>query len=328
MNARSAPETVRQAHLTDQPTNFGGHLRSARPSPSRLPAPEGTKTSAMPAEKRLRPNNCHRIENARRDPVEQHQDEAIQHLEGRALGVPRRSTFNCWRRAITSASSEILDRKRSRSVHLSSFKKSNTRRSSPDSDPYAKRIEFAVGTGSARHSWPDQGLCQEKQVALVDPLGYWAIVDVEQIKSERLFEAISRQIGEQIHSGRLKPGEKLPNERELAARFAVSRHALREALRSLESIGQLEFRKGATGGAFVASGNPQPLAKIMQGMVDAGGVRIEHLTEARLAIETAVIALACHIADEADFRALSSERRRGGARNPRRQFKSKKPAQH
>jgi hypothetical protein len=47
--------------------------------------PEGTKTSAMPAEKRLRPNNCHRIENARRDPAEQHQDEAIQHLEGSAL---------------------------------------------------------------------------------------------------------------------------------------------------------------------------------------------------------------------------------------------------
>src|SRR3954447_7141830 len=67
-------------------------------------------------------------------------------LRAERFGVPRRSTFNCWRRAITSASSEILDRKRSRSVHLSSFKKSNTRRSSPDSDPYAKRMEFAVGT--------------------------------------------------------------------------------------------------------------------------------------------------------------------------------------
>jgi GntR family transcriptional regulator, transcriptional repressor for pyruvate dehydrogenase complex len=129
-------------------------------------------------------------------------------------------------------------------------------------------------------------------------------MDVEQIKSERLFEAISRQIGEQIHSGRLKAGEKLPNERELASRFAVSRHALREALRSLESIGQLEFRKGATGGAFVVSGNPEPLAKIMQGMVNAGGVRIEHLTEARLAIETSIIVLACQTANEADLQAL------------------------
>ncbi len=126
------------------------------------------------------------------------------------------------------------------------------------------------------------------------------------VKTTRLFEEISRQIGGQIYSGQLKPGEKLPNERDLASTFAVSRHAVREALRSLESIGQLELRKGATGGAFVASGNPQPFTKIMRGMFDVGGIKLEQLTEARVAIESAVISVACEKADESDFKALES----------------------
>jgi GntR family transcriptional regulator, transcriptional repressor for pyruvate dehydrogenase complex len=128
----------------------------------------------------------------------------------------------------------------------------------------------------------------------------------EAVKTTRLFEEISRQIGEQIHSGKLKAGEKLPNERELAVNFAVSRHAVREALRSLESIGQLEFKKGATGGAFVAKGNPQPFTKIMRGMVEVGGITLEQLTEARLAVESSVIAVACARAVEADLKALDT----------------------
>ncbi|MDB5603598.1 MAG: transcriptional regulator GntR family [Bradyrhizobium sp.] len=131
-------------------------------------------------------------------------------------------------------------------------------------------------------------------------------MNFEAVKTTRLFEEISRQIGEQIHSGKLKAGEKLPNERELAANFAVSRHAVREALRSLESIGQLEFKKGATGGAFVAKGNSQPFTKIMRGMVEVGGITLEQLTEARLAIESSVIAVACERAVEADLKALDT----------------------
>src|SRR5882757_7923299 len=107
------------------------------------------------------------------------------------------------------------------------------------------------------------------------------------VKTTRLFEEISRQIGEQIQSGVLAAGEKLPNERELASTFAVSRHVVREALRSLESIGQLELKKGAAGGAFIAKGNPQPFTRIMRGMVEVGGITLAELTEARLAVESA-----------------------------------------
>lgn len=125
-------------------------------------------------------------------------------------------------------------------------------------------------------------------------------------KSKRLFEEVSRQIGDQIYSGRLTPGAKLPNERDLASNFAVSRHVVREALRSLESIGQIELRKGAAGGAFVAQGASQPLARIMQGMVAIGGADLGQLTQARLAIESAVIRTAHGEADEAGLAALDA----------------------
>jgi DNA-binding FadR family transcriptional regulator len=126
------------------------------------------------------------------------------------------------------------------------------------------------------------------------------------VKTTRLFEEISRQIGEQIQSGVLVAGEKLPNERELASKFAVSRHVVREALRSLESIGQLELKKGATGGAFIAKGNPQPFTRIMRGMFEVGGITLAQLTEARLAVESAVIKVACEIAAETDLGALDA----------------------
>ena len=73
-------------------------------------------------------------------------------LRARRLGVRRRSTFNWCRSAITSPSSELFDLKRSRRIHLSRLKISSTRRSSPDSGAQAKRMKFAVGTGSSSES--------------------------------------------------------------------------------------------------------------------------------------------------------------------------------
>jgi GntR family transcriptional regulator, transcriptional repressor for pyruvate dehydrogenase complex len=141
---------------------------------------------------------------------------------------------------------------------------------------------------------------------LVQSLVYSIKMSFSAAKTTRLFEEISRQIGEQIQSGVLSAGEKLPNERDLASTFAVSRHVVREALRSLESIGQLELKKGAAGGAFIAKSNAQPLTKIMRGMFAVGGVTLAQLTEARLAVESAVIKVACEFASEADLGALEA----------------------
>ena len=59
------------------------------------------------------------------------------------------------------------------------------------------------------------------------------------IHVRRTFEEICERIREQLALGVLKPGDKLPRERDLAEQLGVSRNVLREALRSLEMAGLL-----------------------------------------------------------------------------------------
>ncbi|MDR1777339.1 MAG: FadR family transcriptional regulator [Desulfovibrio sp.] len=61
-----------------------------------------------------------------------------------------------------------------------------------------------------------------------------------------------RQIKNAIMQGKLKPGQALPQEKELVTEFGVSKHTLREALRSLEALGLIEIKRGAGGGPVVS----------------------------------------------------------------------------
>jgi GntR family transcriptional repressor for pyruvate dehydrogenase complex len=70
------------------------------------------------------------------------------------------------------------------------------------------------------------------------------------VKKMKIYEEIVAKVKDMIEEGRLKSGEKLPGERELAEVFHVSRSSVREALRSLESHGYLESRQGD--GTYIA----------------------------------------------------------------------------
>jgi GntR family transcriptional repressor for pyruvate dehydrogenase complex len=70
-------------------------------------------------------------------------------------------------------------------------------------------------------------------------------------KFNRISENIVQQIRQAILEGRLKPGDRLPAEKDLAEDFGVSKASLREAFRALEALGLLEVRQGVSGGAFV-----------------------------------------------------------------------------
>ncbi len=62
-------------------------------------------------------------------------------------------------------------------------------------------------------------------------------------------------IRDMVERGQLKPGERLPPERELAAQLSVSRTALREALHTLAALGLIEVRHGR--GVFVVGDSVQ-----------------------------------------------------------------------
>jgi len=74
---------------------------------------------------------------------------------------------------------------------------------------------------------------------------------LEPLKKTRLYEDIINQLLSLIQEGKLKAGDRLPPERQLAEELQVSRTALREALRAMESQGYLESKPG--GGTYIRS---------------------------------------------------------------------------
>ncbi len=68
-------------------------------------------------------------------------------------------------------------------------------------------------------------------------------------RAEPLHLKVASLIQREIDRGRLKPGDQLPTEHELAAQFSVSRNVVREAIACLRSDGVLDSRQGV--GAFV-----------------------------------------------------------------------------
>jgi GntR family transcriptional repressor for pyruvate dehydrogenase complex len=81
--------------------------------------------------------------------------------------------------------------------------------------------------------------------------------DFETVRRNKVYEDVARQI-ERLILKKLRPGDKLPSERELAEMLAVSRSSIRDAIRSLELMGMVEPRQGA--GTIVREISPDSLA--------------------------------------------------------------------
>jgi len=77
------------------------------------------------------------------------------------------------------------------------------------------------------------------------------VLPFQKVTSEKLSHAVTRQIEQLILRGILRPGERLPSERELSERFAVSRPSLREAISQLQERGLLTSKAGA--GIYIAN---------------------------------------------------------------------------
>jgi len=117
----------------------------------------------------------------------------------------------------------------------------------------------------------------------------------------RAADEIARQIRELVASGQIKPGDRLPSERDLAQRLHVSRNTLREALRALEHAGMIEMRKGAAGGAFVLPGDSGAIVTGLKDLYHLGAITPQQLTDARIWLSDVVVRVACQRATEEDF---------------------------
>jgi GntR family transcriptional repressor for pyruvate dehydrogenase complex len=121
-------------------------------------------------------------------------------------------------------------------------------------------------------------------------------------------EAILK-IKSMLLSGELKPGDRLPPEKELGEALGLSRSSLREAVKALEVIRVLDVRRGD--GTYVTSLTPGLLLDVMSFVVDLHqDDSVLELFEVRRILEPAAGALATpHVTadDVADLRALLAQ---------------------
>jgi DNA-binding FadR family transcriptional regulator len=110
------------------------------------------------------------------------------------------------------------------------------------------------------------------------------------IPRANLTEEIVRRVISLINDSRMKPGDKLPTERELIATFRVGRSSIREALKILSAIGVVRIVAGA--GMFVGNGNLSLLAKPLSLGFLRGGHGTAELIEARRLLEVELAGLA------------------------------------
>jgi GntR family transcriptional repressor for pyruvate dehydrogenase complex len=108
------------------------------------------------------------------------------------------------------------------------------------------------------------------------------------VAQRRAFEDVIVQVEEAIAAGRLRPGDRLPPERDLAAQLRVSRASVREALRILEAFGVVEARRGrgADAGSVVTTDGQNGLAGLLRIYSLLMNVPLSDLVDLRVAVES------------------------------------------
>jgi len=124
------------------------------------------------------------------------------------------------------------------------------------------------------------------------------------IRSKKLSEVIFEQIQSRISEGQLKPGDRIPSERNLASMFGVSRPSVREAIMMLEAMELVESRQG--GGTYVRSLAEGSLALPITKMLEKDPKLLHDLLEVRIGVECWSAYLAASRATDEDIESIGS----------------------
>ena len=127
---------------------------------------------------------------------------------------------------------------------------------------------------------------------------------MEHLKKTALSDQIADRILQMIRDKQLRPGDKLPPERELASMMQVGRPALREALRGLSLMNIIEIRQGA--GAYVTALETAQLVEHLDFVFAIDDHAILDLFDARKIVEVGIIELAAQRVTDADIANLEA----------------------
>lgn len=119
-----------------------------------------------------------------------------------------------------------------------------------------------------------------------------------------LASRIVADVREQLFERRLRAGDFLGTEKELAARHGVSRIVARDALRTLEAMGIVEISRGAGGGARITHGNPELFAEALAVQLELAEIDVDEILSAQAAVEGLAAELAAQRATKAEIVSL------------------------
>jgi DNA-binding FadR family transcriptional regulator len=105
------------------------------------------------------------------------------------------------------------------------------------------------------------------------------------VRAGNAFEETVERLLQTIRLGVVGPGERLPAEREMAARLSVSRVTVREAIRALQQAGYVESHRGRYGGTFVTRTLPRPSRRNLKQVAQEMGGTLEDALTIRYVLE-------------------------------------------
>lgn len=120
----------------------------------------------------------------------------------------------------------------------------------------------------------------------MDKLSKYRVVPIER---PDLFKEVLARIRQLIRDANLSPGDQLPSERELAAIFGVSRPTVRQALRVLDNLGDLEIRHGS--GTYVRARSHEELSHLLFGDLPFDAQLLKDLIPVRTMVDTKALEL-------------------------------------
>lgn len=126
------------------------------------------------------------------------------------------------------------------------------------------------------------------------------------VRAPKAAELIARQLRGKIVRGELDAGDALPSEMTLMEQFGVSRPTLREAFRVLETENMISVRRGAHGGAQVATPDVSVAARHVGILLQIQGTTVEDVNQARMVTEPACARLLARGRTEHDLAELRS----------------------
>jgi GntR family transcriptional regulator, transcriptional repressor for pyruvate dehydrogenase complex len=115
-------------------------------------------------------------------------------------------------------------------------------------------------------------------------------------------EEVTEQLLGYLLSGRIRPGTRLPSERQLAERLGVGRSAVREAIKSLSLLGLLEVRQGS--GAYLSGHSSDLLPRVLEWGLLLGEPSMRDIIELRHHLEVTAAGLAAERASTDDVQEL------------------------